>query len=166
MNQNIILAQNNGVYSDYEAVMPNVSWCTPTFLGFGVCVDASASGGVVNLTLTLRTPAGNYSKTFQFNSNVCFDWNLPIPMSPGVGICITNLSTSPRVSFTLTLKLCVSVPIIGRKCVSWSHNFVLPFASGQMLGANTHVSPDDLAALAQLLAHTLDEKSSGECNCH
>lgn len=167
MNQNIILAQNQGVYSDYESVMPTASWCTPSLLGFSVCVDASASGGVVTLKLTLRTPAGSYSKTFQFNSNVCFDWNLPIPLSPGVGICISDLTTSPRVSFTLTLKLCISVPIVGRKCISWSHRFELPFASNQMYGAaNTHISPDDLAALAQLFAHALDEKSSNECNCH
>lgn len=165
MNSNITFVQNQGTYNDFETVMPSATWCTPSFMGFSICANASASGGMVTLQLTLNTPFGTYSKTFNFNSNVCFEWGLPIRLGPSVEVCITNLNTSPNVSFTLSLKLCISLPIIGRKCAGWSHTFNLPFASHNALGA-ANVSSDDLATLCLLLAHSAGEEGKAPCNCH
>lgn len=164
MNPNAVLVQNNAVYTDYESVMPAAPWCTPSFMGFSICANASASGGMVTLQLTLNTPFGSYSKTFNFNSNVCFEWGLPIRLGPSVKVCITNLSTSPNVRFTLGLELCITLPIIGKKCVKWSHEFVLPFLAQGQLGAAS-VSAEDLSTLYLLMAHSIGEDKA-DCNCH
>lgn len=165
MNPNAVLVQNNSVYSDYESALPAVNWCTPSFMGFNICVNASASGGVVTLQLTLNTPFGSYSKTFNFNSNVCFEWGLPIRLGPSVKVCVTNLSTSPNVSFTLSLELCITLPIIGKKCVKWSHDFRLPFAAQHQLGA-ANVSAEDMSTLFLLMAHNAGDDAGSQCNCH
>jgi hypothetical protein len=164
MNQNIVLAQNGATYSDYESIVPYMNWCTPSLLGFSICVNASASGGIITLQLTLKTPAGSYSKTFNIDSNKCFTWELPIPFGPSVKICISNLTTSPRVSFTLSLSLCIKIPIVGTKCATWTHDFVLPFMNETML-RSSNVSSEDLAALVVLLANDASDDQK-TCNCH
>lgn len=165
MSQNLVLVENQGVYIDYESVQASINWCTPSFMGFSICVDASAAGGIVTLKLTLNSPFGSYTKTFNFNSNVCFDWKLPIKLGPSIEICITNLRTSPNVSFTLSLALCLTLPIVGKKCVKWTHTFNLPFMSEQLLSAE-NAKPEDLTTLYVLLAHSAGEGADAPCNCH
>ncbi|WP_118973829.1 hypothetical protein [Taibaiella koreensis] len=164
MNQNLTLAQNGSVHTDYESVLSSVNWCTPNLMGFSLCVNASASGGIVILQLNLQSPFGSYSKTFNINSNACFNWNLPIKLGPSIEICVSNLTTGPRVSFSLRVGLCLTLPLIGKKCATWSHDFVLPFMNESMLRSE-HVSSEDLAALYVLLAHNA-AADTPVCNCH
>lgn len=165
MSQNLALVTNQSVYTDYESVQASLNWCTPSFMGFSICANASASGGIVTLQLVLNTPFGSYSKTFNFNSNVCFDWNLPIKFGPSVQVCVTNLQTSPNVSFTLSLALCITLPFIGKKCVKWSHTFNLPFMNEQMQSGE-NANAEDLTSLYVLLAHSAGEAADASCNCH
>jgi hypothetical protein len=165
MSQNLALVENQSIHTDFESVQASINWCTPSFMGFSLCVNASASGGIVTLQLVLNSPFGSYSKTFNFNSNVCFDWNLPIKLGPSVQVCITNLQTSPNTSFTLSLALCITLPIVGKKCVKWTHTFNLPFMAPQLLTAES-VKPEDLVTLYTLMAHSASEEAAASCNCH
>lgn len=164
MNQNLSLVSNGSTYTDYETVLAAINWCTPSFMGFTVCANASASGGIITLALQLNTPFGSYSKTFQINSNTCFSWSLPIKLGPSIDVCVSNLSTSPNVRFQLRLNVCLTLPIIGKKCAGFDHYFSLPYMEQQNLMGSAP-SQEDLTTLLHLLAHNAGNEAQQSCNC-
>ena len=111
-------------YDGYDSVAA-IEWCSPSFLGFQICISASADNGEVVLTVTLKTPIGNYSKQFSFSADVSFTWQ-PIAQAK-VTLSVTGFTESDGViSFTLGLKPCIDVPILGWKCYSFSNKFNIP----------------------------------------
>lgn len=165
MSQNLALVQNGSVHTDYESVLTAVNWCTPALMGFSVCVNASAAGGMVILQLTLNSPMGSFTKTFNVNTNTCFSWNLPLgAVSPSVEICVANLNIGANISFALQINLCLNLPFIGRKCAGFSHNFNLPALQQPMLRAS-NPSQEDLSTLLLLLTHSIADQDKS-CNCH
>ncbi len=116
--------ENDALIVGYDSLAA-VQWCTPTFLGCGACISVSAVKGQVTITIELKTPFGNVSKSFQFNSNVNFTWQ---PFSKfKVTVSISNLNESNGTfSFDLSINPCISIPIVGQKCFNFSHHFVVP----------------------------------------
>lgn len=165
MNQNLALVQEGSLHTDFESVLTAVNWCTPSLIGVNMCVSASAAGGIVVLNLVFNTPFGSYAKSFNVNANTCFTWTIPVSISPSAQICVSNLNTSgPNISFTLSVNLCITIPIIGRKCVNFSNNFNIPgFQQPMLRGGN--VSSEDLSTLFLLLAHEAGAEGK-QCNCH
>ena len=158
MTNKIQLVKDNEVYTGFDD-SSLVSYCTPRFMGFSICVDASASAGIVTITIKLNTPAGSYSKSFSFDSNTCFAWQ-PIPLAK-LEVCIADFDTSSgEISFDLSIKLCVKVPILGWKCISYSHKFTVPIP-----GENEYARLEDLSDEHFALAMLLAEKTEQSCNC-
>jgi len=116
--------ENGAVYEGYDYLSAS-EWCTPSFLGCSMCVAASAVKGQVTVTLGLKTPFGNVSKSFSFNSNVSYTWQ---PFSKfKITVSITNFNEAGGVfSFDLGLNPCVDVPFLGWKCFNYSHTFSVP----------------------------------------
>ncbi len=115
--------KNGAVITTFDAAA--IEWCSPSFLGCKICASATADKGNVTLTLSLKTPFGNISKSFSFSTNISYTWK---PFSKlKLTIDIANLTEDGGVvSFDLGLKPCVDVPIWGWKCYSFHHHFVIP----------------------------------------
>lgn len=120
----IATVENGAVYEGYDNLTA-AEWCSPSFLGCSVCVGASAVKGLVTITLGLKTPFGNVSKSFSFNSNVSYTWQ---PFGKfKITISITNFNEAGGVfSFDLGLNPCVDIPVLGWKCFTFSHHFDIP----------------------------------------
>lgn len=152
--------ENGAVYNEFDYATA-AQWCTPSVLGCSACIGASAQGGIVTLTITFNTPFGNWTKSFQFDTNTSFTWQ-PIPRVKLV-IAIANLTEANNtVSFDLSGQICVDVPFIGWKCVGLSHHFdiPLPFAADALQASKL----DDNQFAALLALHASGAMNS--CNCN
>ncbi|MEO1260890.1 MAG: hypothetical protein AAFZ15_18975 [Bacteroidota bacterium] len=119
-----VMVKHGQTYTDYDN-LALVEWCTPKYFGFQVCFSVTVEGKMVILTVTIKTPFGNYSKSFKFNSDLSWTWQ-PIGRAKVV-ISIGNFQDNgASISFDLTVKLCVKIPILGWKCISYTHHFVIP----------------------------------------
>ena len=120
----IATVENGAVYEGYDNSTA-AEWCSPSFLGCSMCVGASAVKGIVTISVGLKTPFGNVSKSFNFNSDVSYTWQ---PFGKfKITISITNFNEAGGVfSFDLGLNPCVDLPIIGWKCFMFSHHFDVP----------------------------------------
>jgi hypothetical protein len=116
--------ENGALIEGYDSLAA-VKWCTPTFLGCGACIAASAVSGQVTITIELKTPFGNVSKSFRFNANVSFTWQ---PFSRfKVTVSVSNFNeANGSLSFDLGVNPCVDVPFLGWKCFNYSHHFNVP----------------------------------------
>lgn len=116
--------EDGAIIEGYDSVT-GAEWCSPTFLGCSVCVAASATNGQVSLTIGLKTPFGNVSKTFSFNANISYTWQ---PLSRfKITVSITNFNEANGVfSFDMGINPCVDIPVMGWKCFNYSHKFVIP----------------------------------------
>ena len=153
--------KEGAVYTEYDYA-DAAQWCTPSVMGVSACIGASAEGGIVTLNITLKSPFGNWTKSFQIDTNTSFTWQ---PVSRvKIVISITNLNDSGgTVSFDLGGQVCVDVPFFGWKCVGLSHHFSipLPFAA-DALKANSL----DENQFAAILALHASESSGNSCNCN
>ena len=149
--------ENDAVYEGYDSVTA-AEWCTPSFLGCSVCVGASAVKGQVSVSIGLKTPFGNVSKTFSFNANVSYTWQ---PFSKfKITVSITNFNEADGVfSFDLGLNPCVDVPFMGWKCYNYSHHFVVP-----VVLAGIHNNIDD-SQFASMLALHAGGALKDPCHC-
>jgi hypothetical protein len=165
--------QENQVITGFDAIAP-VQFCTPSFLGCRVCIGANIVGGFVTLSISANTPFGGVSKSFKITNNISFTWN-PFGLFK-VEIKVTNFKkTSGKISFTISVKVCIKVPIFGWKCASYSHTFSIPtsLSSAQqaIFSAPSAEDDSDDAPEAQgadygtlLLLHALLEEKGG-CSC-
>ena len=115
--------KKNQSITDYD-VLDIVEYCTPSILGVKACAGAAVVDRYIALRLTLKTPIGNYSKTFKITKDVHFDWTILGRFR--VKVAIDNFKeTAEDFSFDFTGKLGVKVPILGWKYISFSHHFVI-----------------------------------------
>ncbi|MEL6537801.1 MAG: hypothetical protein AAFQ98_20435, partial [Bacteroidota bacterium] len=66
-----------------------------------------------------------------------------------------------EISFDLTGKVCLKVPFLGWKCVSYSHTFVIPLPGTEKVGTLAESLSDEAFATALLLAAHEDHG----CSC-
>lgn len=120
----IATVENGAVYEGYD-YSTAAEWCSPSFLGCSVCVGASAVKGLVTISMSLKTPFGNVSKSFSFNSDVSYTWQ---PFGKfKITISITNFNEADGVfSFDLGVNPCIDIPILGWKCFMYNHHFNVP----------------------------------------
>lgn len=160
--------KENQVISGFDRFAAS-QYCTPSFFGCKICIGATASNGVIALSIQASTPLGTFDKTFKVSGNVNFGWN-PIFMFK-VNIKITNFRKSGNfIKFDASVKGCVKVPVFDDKCASFSHSFAIPAVSlpaqkalSNGSKAETENSERDYNTL--LLFHALMDEKNG-CNCH
>ncbi|MGH2667343.1 hypothetical protein, partial [Flavobacterium sp.] len=143
----LLNVENGAVYEGYDSLAA-AEWCSPSFLGCGICVSASAVKGQVTITIGLKTPFGNVSKSFNFNANVSYTWQ---PFSKfKITVSITNFNEADGVfSFDLGLNPCVDVPFLGWKCFNYSHHFVVPVV---LHGIQNEIDDSQFASILALHA--------------
>ena len=148
--------EEGAVYEGYDNLFAS-EWCTPSFLGCSVCVAASAVKGQVTLTIGLKTPFGNVSKSFSFNTNVSYTWQ---PFSRfKITVSITNFNEAGGVfSFDLGLNPCIDVPFVGWKCFNYSHHFSVPLA---LNGIENNIDDTQFASIIALHAGNAFDSSCG-----
>ena len=153
-----IQAEHNKVFQGFD--LQSIKKCTPEVFGFSVCAEASAEGGTVFLTLTASTPLGDFSKTFKVNANIDFQFN---PIGPvTIDVSVRNFSiNADSISFDLTIKGCIDLPIIGKKCVESTFKIDVPLPFGALDANNfSQLSSGDLAL--RLLAAQADRCQCGK----
>ncbi|QSB25210.1 hypothetical protein [Flavobacterium sp. CLA17] len=143
----ILNVENGAVYEGYDSLAAS-EWCTPSFLGCSMCISASAIKGQVTITLGLKTPFGNVTKSFSFNTNTSFTWQ---PFSKfKITVSITNFNEASGVfSFDLGLNPCVDVPFLGWKCFNYSHTFSVPLL---LAGIQSEIDDSQFTSLLTLHA--------------
>lgn len=143
----ILNVENGAVYEGYDSLAAS-EWCTPSFLGCSMCISASAVKGQVTITLGLKTPFGNVTKSFSFNTNTSFTWQ---PFSKfKITVSITNFNEASGVfSFDLGLNPCVDVPFLGWKCFNYSHTFSVPLL---LAGIQSEIDDSQFTSLLTLHA--------------
>ena len=152
MSAKVSNVKNDALIKGFDSVAA-AQWCSPSFLGCSVCVSASAVKGQVTITLSLNTPFGNVSKSFNFDTNVSFTWQ-PFGRFK-ITVSISNLNESNGVfSFDLSINPCVDVPILGWKCFNFSHHFVVPVVLNGI-----HNDIDDSQFSSALALNTSDASS-------
>ncbi len=151
----ITTVKSNTVYEGFD--IQSVRKCTPRVVGFRVCAEITANGdGSVVLRLIAETPFGNFSKSFSFNADIDFEFR-PVPRVV-IKVSIRNFKVEKQViSFDLKLQGCITLPIIGEKCVSKTFAIRLPLP-GLAAKNMEELSSGDLAML--LLA-----AQNEACNC-
>lgn len=152
----ITKVENNAVYQGFDK--RSIKRCTPSVVGFRACAELVANGdGNVTLILTAESPLGNFSKTFSFNSNVDFEFN-PIP-AISIHVSVQKFRTgSDTISFELGLAACITLPLIGKKCIRVKFDIELPVLVASATNYE-ELSSGDIALL--LLA-----ARENECHCH
>jgi hypothetical protein len=167
--------QENQVITGFDSLAP-AQFCTPSFLGCRLCIGANVVSGGVALSVSANTPFGSVSKSFKISGNISFTWN-PFGLFK-VEFKVSNWrKTSSSIRFTISVKVCIKVPILGWKCKSFSNTFSIPiaFSSAQQAlfaaPSGTGDDDDDADIDAQgadyktlLLMHALLEEKGG-CNC-
>jgi hypothetical protein len=151
--------ENGALISGYDNLAAS-QWCTPSFLGCSACVSVSAVKGQVTITVSLNTPFGNVSKSFNFNTNVNFTWQ---PFSKfKITFAISNFNDSDGVfSFDLSINPCVDVPILGWKCFNYSHHFVVPVV---LNGIQNEVDDSHFTSILALHSGGSLANSCSDCN--
>lgn len=161
----------NQIITGFDSFIPN-QFCTPSFLGCKLCIGANVIGGFLTLTFQASTPFGGMSKSFKITNNISFTWN-PVGLFK-VEVKITNFrKVGNKFSFSISVKICIKVPILGWKCKTFSHTFsvptVLPQAQQSLLAASATDDDDDgddttnVYGTMLLLQAMLEEK--GGCSC-
>ena len=144
VNSEIIEPQQNGNYTEYDSVT-STQFCSPTYMGFGVCVGATAENGYLVLQLIGKTPIGNYTKSFKITKDISFEWS-PISRFK-ISVAITNFKNSGGYfSFDFKGKVCGKIPFLGWKCASYTHHFSLPDSQSKL----EEISDQELAVLIAL----------------
>lgn len=147
------------VYTGYDNLTA-VQFCTPSYLGCSACLAASVIDGYVALIISVNTPFGGVSKTFKITQGGSFTWQ---PFSKfKVVISINNFSEQGGTfSFDAGVQVCVDVPFLGWKCVSYSYHFSIPTLHA--LKATDELSDNEFSGRLALLL-LLDQ--GYKCNCH
>jgi hypothetical protein len=151
-------------YDNYAAV----EWCTPSVAGCSACISVTTSGNsTITLTITLKTPFGNYSKSFTVSNNICFTFQ---PVSKAkIELCVSNFKPEAKqICFTVGGKVCLEVPFFGWKCTpQFSHQFCVPLP-GHSIHDKLETKAFDDAQLTSLIVlnHSLQTVNEGSCNCH
>lgn len=164
--QEITEVANDQVYTGFDS-MATIQYCTPSFLGCKVCLGANTSGSSVTLSVSVSTPFGSYTKSFKFSSNVCFTYQ-PVSLFK-VELCIKNFKkVGHTISFDVSVKGCLKVPIFGWKCSSYSHHFSVPTpfsdSHASLLSDSDDINEKDYTTFLALYALATQEQA--ECNCH
>lgn len=122
--EQLIEVNDSAHYEGYDS-LTSVQWCTPTYLGFGACIGATAKDGYLILKVTGVTPIGRYSKSFKITKDVSFSWS-PISRIK-ISLDIKNFKDEGGYfSFDLSAKICGKIPYFGWKCAGYSHHFSIP----------------------------------------
>ncbi|CAM1344357.1 hypothetical protein [Tenacibaculum amylolyticum] len=141
------LVQNEAFIEGYDFANA-AEWCSPSFLKCKICMGASATRGKVTLTASFKTPIKNFTKRFTFDSNVSFTWQ-PISRFK-VTLKISNLTINDHeVSFDVSAKISVKVPVFGWKSKTFKHHFDVPVFNFEQDKALDNI---DDAAFTYLLA--------------
>ena len=135
--------QSGKSYEGFDA-SGSVQWCTPTCYKFGLCIGATAIGSELALVLAAKSPFGTHSKTFKITKDVNFDWS-PFPVVKFVLEIDKFKSSGGYLSFNLTVKIGVRVPVLGWKYVSYDKDFHIK--ENASLEAVPEVSDSDLGML-------------------
>ena len=161
---------DNQTITGFDSFIPN-QVCTPSFLGCRLCIGSNVVAGFLTVTIQASTPFGGVSKSFKITNNISFAWK---PFGKfKVEIKITNFrKIGTRFSFSLAANFCIDIPILGWKCKSFNHNFliptVLPQAHQSFLSANGDDDGDDYdknnSYTTMLLLNAMIEEKNG-CNC-
>ena len=143
----ILNVENGAVITGYDSLAAS-EWCTPSFLGCSMCISASAVKGQVTITIALKTPFGNVSKSFSFNTNTSFTWQ---PFSKfKTTVSIANFNEAGGVfTFDLGVNPCVDVPFLGWKCFNFSHTFTVPLL---LHGIENEIDDSQFASILALHA--------------
>jgi len=115
--------KKNQSITGYDA-LDVTEFCTPSILGVKVCAGAAVVGSYIALRLSLKTPIGNYTKTFKITKDVKFNWTLFDRFR--VQVNISDFKETPDdISFDFAGRVGIKVPFLGWKYVSFSHHFVI-----------------------------------------
>lgn len=113
--------KQNENHTGYDSVNA-ISFCTPTYFGFGACAGVTATDGYVVLQLTAKTPIGDYTKSFKITKDITFTWS-PISRIK-ISVSITNFKNEDGFfSFDFKGGICGKIPFLGWKCKTYSHHF-------------------------------------------
>jgi hypothetical protein len=156
---------NEQVYTDYDT-FGIVEICTPSILGAKACIGANVVSNYVALTISARTPFGSVSKTFKITKNINFTWQ-PFGLFK-LEVSITNFAkTGGTISFKISVKVCVKVPFLGWKCISYSRVISIPASfhetNAALFSADENANLDQYATA--YLLYAMADKEQSHCDC-
>lgn len=138
----------------------NPGFCSPTFFKCNVCLTPVVTSGKLGLKIAFNTPFGSYDKTFSITGDQSFTWN-PIDRL-SVTLTIKNFSqTGSAISFDVSATPCITIPFVGKKCLTVGHHFSVNTATGQ----NLIDEMDDQHFMNLMLIHSsINDTENCHCN--
>lgn len=145
------------VYTDFNS---RSDWekCK-SFLGVKFCVKVGVSpDGKIRLCASVA----GYEKCFAVSGNGCFSFQ-PVSVAK-IEICVSDWKIeSGRICFRIKLQICVKVPFIGWKCISFVNTTLcIPLPSKDLKALSEYSEHEQLLHLQLLSASDLE---SSDCKC-
>lgn len=140
-------------------------WCTPDFWGFSLCFSVTAKGQSIILTITFKTPLGNFTESFTIDTNVCFTFS-PIPLTYAE-LCISDFKADPKkICFTIGVKVCFDAKIYIKCSPQYTHGFCVPLPGHSLHDKLETKELSDSQLSSLILLSSLQTANEKSCNCH